>query len=269
MIHYCWFGNGEKSKLVKDCIESWKAVYPDYKLIEWNETNFDIDCLQYIKDAYADKKWAFVSDYARLHIIYHNGGVYLDTDVLMKQNCLDEWCKHSCWFASDNIRSINTGMGFGAEKGHHIVGALMDAYKDYIYPNGTNVQRDTLILEKILPNWVKSNENQVIDDVLIVGMNGYGRYAQHLYACSWVDDISKQKFEVPKPLTKWQQFKCDFKWNLHQKLRNPKVLAWMEKRRGTLIEKIYTTIFFGMLDTGIWHYIKLLFKKIFKIFKKN
>ncbi len=74
VIHYCWFGGNPKSEIIKQCIESWKKYCPDYEIKEWNEENFDVNCIQYVKDAYEAKKWAFVSDYARLAIIYKMGG---------------------------------------------------------------------------------------------------------------------------------------------------------------------------------------------------
>lgn len=74
VIHYCWFGRNKKSELIEKCIESWREYCPDYKIVEWNEDNFDIECLPYVKAAYTDQKWAFVSDYARLAIIYKRGG---------------------------------------------------------------------------------------------------------------------------------------------------------------------------------------------------
>ena len=85
-IHYCWFGRGPKSPLILQCIESWKKYCPDYQIIEWNETNFDIEQNQYVKEAYEKKKWAFVSDYVRLVALYKMGGVYLDTDCELLQN---------------------------------------------------------------------------------------------------------------------------------------------------------------------------------------
>lgn len=82
IIHYCWFGKKKKSKLILDCIASWKKYLPDYEIIEWNESNFNLDN-SFSREMYANKKWAFVSDYARLKILYENGGVYLDTDMML------------------------------------------------------------------------------------------------------------------------------------------------------------------------------------------
>ena len=81
VIHYCWFGRGEKSELIKKCMASWSRVLPEYTLKEWNEDNFDIASVPFVKEAYEHRKWAFVSDYVRLHALYHDGGVYMDTDV--------------------------------------------------------------------------------------------------------------------------------------------------------------------------------------------
>lgn len=81
IVHYCWFGMGKKTAIVEKCIQSWKNILPDYEIIEWNEDNFDINMNQYVKEAYENKKYAFVSDYVRVHVLYNMGGIYFDTDV--------------------------------------------------------------------------------------------------------------------------------------------------------------------------------------------
>lgn len=81
VIHYCWFGRGPKPAGVQKCINSWRKFCPDWTIKEWNEDNFDINALLYTRQAYERKKWAFVSDVARLHALVADGGVYLDTDV--------------------------------------------------------------------------------------------------------------------------------------------------------------------------------------------
>ena len=82
IIHYCWFGKGKYPRMMKKCIRSWKRNLPDYIIKCWNEDNFDIEAAPiYVRDAYKMRKFAFVSDYVRLYALYHEGGVYLDTDV--------------------------------------------------------------------------------------------------------------------------------------------------------------------------------------------
>ena len=77
-IHYCWFGGNPLPENAKKYIETWKKYCPDYKIIEWNENNFDVNQNQYCREAYEAKKWAFVSDYARFWILYKHGGIYFE-----------------------------------------------------------------------------------------------------------------------------------------------------------------------------------------------
>ena len=85
-IHYCWFGGKKLPKSVEQCIKTWKKQLPDYEIIEWNENNFDINVCPFVKQAYENKKWAFVSDYARIYALYNEGGIYFDTDVKVLKN---------------------------------------------------------------------------------------------------------------------------------------------------------------------------------------
>lgn len=129
VIHYCWFGGNKKGKSVLKCIESWKKYCPDYKIIEWNEDNFDISCIPFVEEAYDAKKWAFVTDYARLKIIYENGGIYLDTDVEIIRS-FDELLSLEAFAGFEGERNVATGLGFGAEKGHRMINELMLDYHD-------------------------------------------------------------------------------------------------------------------------------------------
>ena len=81
IIHYCWFGGNPLPELAEKCIESWKKYLPDYEIIRWDENNFDFNINDYVKEAYENKKWAFITDYVRLYAMYNYGGIYMDTDV--------------------------------------------------------------------------------------------------------------------------------------------------------------------------------------------
>lgn len=137
VIHYCWFGGNPKSKLIQDCIKSWKKYLPDYKIIEWNERNFDINCCQYIREAYKAKKWAFVSDYARCYILYHHGGLYFDTDVEILRPMDD--CLNSPLVAMEDDHTINTGLIMYCEAGNDFCKWMLESYeKDkFIKEDGT------------------------------------------------------------------------------------------------------------------------------------
>ena len=129
VIHYCWFGRGELPSLAKKCIASWKKYCPDYKIVCWNEDNFDINENKYAREAYEAKKWAFVSDYARLKVLYDEGGIYLDTDVeLIKP--IDDLIKNNGYMGFDDMGIIATGLGFACEKGNELVGELLKDYAD-------------------------------------------------------------------------------------------------------------------------------------------
>ena len=81
VLHYIWFGGSELPELERKCIESWSKIMPDWEIRRWDESNFDINQCEFCREAYASKKWAFVSDYARYRILYSEGGILLDTDV--------------------------------------------------------------------------------------------------------------------------------------------------------------------------------------------
>lgn len=83
IIHYCWFGGRLKPDTFKQCLESWKLYCPDFKIIEWNETNTKPYQNKFFIDALRKKKYAFVSDYLRVRVLYEFGGIYLDTDMLL------------------------------------------------------------------------------------------------------------------------------------------------------------------------------------------
>ncbi|MBQ6614278.1 MAG: glycosyl transferase [Clostridia bacterium] len=138
VIHYCWFGKGNLPKLTEKCIKSWKKYCPEYKIVCHNEENFDFSQNRYAKEAYEAGKWAFVSDYARLKVLYDEGGIYLDTDVeLIKP--LDDLIEENGYMGFDDGGLVASGLGFAAEKGSALVGALLGDYDDisFILPDGT------------------------------------------------------------------------------------------------------------------------------------
>ena len=108
-IHYCWFGRGEMPKLAKKCIKSWKKYCADYEIKEWNEDNFDLDLYPYAREAYDNRKFAFVTDVVRLYALYHEGGVYMDTDVEVLKP-LDPFLKHTAFSGFESETDVSTGI---------------------------------------------------------------------------------------------------------------------------------------------------------------
>ena len=108
-IHYCWFGGNPLPELAQKCIASWKKYCPDYEIIEWNESNFDINCCDYVREAYEAKKWAFVSDVARLYALVNYGGVYMDTDVEVLR-AIDDLLHYDAVSGFESKDRIQTGL---------------------------------------------------------------------------------------------------------------------------------------------------------------
>ena len=138
IIHYCWFGGKALPKDAKKCIDTWKKKCHGYEIIEWNETNFDIHCHPFVEAAYEAKAWAFVTDFARLKIIYENGGIYFDTDVRVLKD-FSPLLVHPSFFGSEQLKNfVATGLGFGAEKGNLMVEDLLKSY------DGINFNKNNL-----------------------------------------------------------------------------------------------------------------------------
>lgn len=134
-IHYCWFGGNPLPELAQKCIESWKKFCPDYEIIEWNESNYDVTQNNYMRQAYENKRWGFVPDYARLDIIYNHGGIYLDTDVEIIKPIDDLLNLDAFAGVEKDSEYVALGLGFGATKGHPTIQAMRDCYDDLLFVN--------------------------------------------------------------------------------------------------------------------------------------
>ena len=127
IIHYCWFGHNPKPQLAQKCIDSWYKFFPDYRIIEWNEDNFDVSQYPYSQYCYDTKRWAFLSDFVRLIVVYENGGIYFDTDVEVIRP-FDDLVQYESFYGFENDKFVATGLGFGAEKNSKTVKSILDQY---------------------------------------------------------------------------------------------------------------------------------------------
>ena len=166
-IHYCWFGRNPKSELALKCIESWKQKLPDYEMIEWNEDTFDINENVFCKEAYEAKKWAFVTDYVRLKVLYEYGGIYMDTDVEVLDS-LEDFLSNRAFSGFEDNCSVPTGI-MASEAKHPFFAELLAYYnnrhftlEDGTYDVTTNVQ---IITETASNKGLRlDNTMQVIED---------------------------------------------------------------------------------------------------------
>lgn len=246
-IHYCWFGRGEKPKLAKKCIKSWKKFLPDYEIIEWNEDNFDINSNLYVKQAYESKKYAFVSDYVRLYALYNYGGIYMDTDVEVLQS-LDKFLKYEAFIGFESEELCGTGI-IGSKKENKMIREFLEPYKSLRFINDdgsfnqtTNVYMMTDIFMKYGVNL--NNTQQNINDMEIFPKTyfcplNYGdaqtdfskdTYTIHHFAGSWLPEEIQKSIKKKRLYDKRKAFLCkymsernatiilDFKWILKNKV---------------------------------------------------
>ena len=156
-IHYCWFGSGEKSKVFYQCRDSWEKYLPEYELKEWNETNSPLE-VQFVKDAIAAKKWAFVSDYIRLYALVNEGGIYFDTDMLVLKN-LDNLLSFEAFMGFESKEFVAAGI-LGSKTNHPFFIELLDVYEKLKF-NADN------LIDTTIPRVITSSLQQR-------GLIGYG-----------------------------------------------------------------------------------------------
>jgi len=128
VIHYCWFGGKEKPQLIKECMNSWKEKLPDYKIVEWNEKNFNVEEFDFSQKAYKAKKWAFVADYCRIWVLYNYGGIYLDTDMEALKS-LNEFIENEAFAGIERYEMINAAI-LGAKAKNEFIKNVLDYYNN-------------------------------------------------------------------------------------------------------------------------------------------
>lgn len=222
-IHYCWFGGNNLDEKALNCIASWQKHFPDYEIIQWNEQNFDISQMDFMKKAHEDRKWAFVSDVARLILIYTHGGIYFDTDVevintyddILTEDTIGFWGMEATTF-------VNSGLGFGCVPGNELLYECIEAYANLDY----NEHRDNLsaiscprILTPLLEKkgFIPINQKQTVAGFDIYPSTVFSpidyetgilkvdesTHSIHWFAASWDDDVSKRNTRNLRLLTRF------------------------------------------------------------------
>lgn len=154
IIHYCWFGGNPLPEDIKRYIASWKKYCPDYEIRQWNESNFDVTENSYCHEAYKAKKWAFVSDYVRLKVLYELGGIYLDTDVEVVKS-FDSLLKYEAFIGFQSNSRIDTGI-IGGCKGNSWIKEFLELYRGkHFFITSDTYDMTTNVT--ILMNFMKSN----------------------------------------------------------------------------------------------------------------
>lgn len=209
-IHYCWFGGKELDEKSKRYIESWRKHLPEYEIIEWNESNFDLNQNDFVREAYEQKKYAFVSDYVRLYVLYQHGGVYMDTDVEVVKS-LNDLLTNRAFTGVERGEYCITGT-LGAESFHPWIEKLLGYYngRKFILENGKmDLKTNTVIITTITKEdygWKEGNNLSKLDEGIVIypfdffcaknGMtNEYhitdNTYTVHHFNGSWASSSNK------------------------------------------------------------------------------
>jgi len=254
-IHYCWLGKNELPDAIKKTIDTWKAIMPDYELVCWDENKFDINSVACVKDAYNSKRWAFASDYIRLYAVYTEGGIYLDTDVIVRKR-FDNFLNFS-FFSGIEAHAgsyspeypkvlkyrkplnkiipdviwagINSGI-FGAEKGNPLLKDLIDWYLDNqneIKPSKLDLQTESF--EYIAPEiFATIAENYGFDRTknILQKLDGNMAIFPTSTFGSNANQLSESTYAVHCISGTWRQGK---KWYHNPKIRNFLRLQAIEK----------------------------------------
>lgn len=214
VIHYCWFGRKPLPVSAQKCIDSWRKFLPNYEIKEWNEDNFDVNIIPYTQQAYEARKFAFVSDYARFWILYHEGGLYFDIDVEVIKS-LDNIIERGPFMGIETSASwegkpmVAPGLGLGIEAGHPFYENMLRAYDHLEYRKADGSFDNTTIVsyttrELYAHGMVASESLQEVDGIWIYPADFFcpmdsttgittitkRTVSIHHYDCSWMDHHS-------------------------------------------------------------------------------
>lgn len=158
VIHYCWFGGNPMSELHLECMESWRKNLVGYEFVRWDESNSPLSITPFVKKAYEEKMWAFVTDYVRVYVLLKEGGIYLDTDMLLLRS-LDSFLSHRAFAGFESVDNVNLAI-CGAEPQHPFFRSCLDWYNSHKF----NPYHPPIITKKVVSKILKKN-----------GLTKYGR----------------------------------------------------------------------------------------------
>lgn len=273
IIHYCWFGEKPLSKIAINNINSWKKFFPNYKIIQWNETNYNINKNSYISDAYKFKKYAFVSDYARYDVLYKYGGIYFDVDVQVIRsfnNIINNGAFMGTEYKKPHL--VNPGLGFGATKNNILFRNILDFYdsqkfindREYLINNNIVSYTNTILKKQ---GYDENSLLQKISNITIYPPEYFDSgspfcsyvkitknvYSIHHYTASWLNESNTQNMKL-------------YKWNNLGIFLYHKKFEWLMKTKFfEILKNIYLNGFITSIkESRKFHcsFLKLFFMLI-------
>lgn len=218
IIHYCWFGENKKPAIIKKCIRSWRKYCPGYRIVEWNESNFDVNCISFCADAYKAKKWAFVSDYVRLKVLLEYGGIYMDTDVELIRP-IDDLLILNCFIGFQHEHFVNNGLIVGAVPQNHFIRDNAEIYEKLSFYDSDDSRKMTVCQEyttELLRGYglkvPDTGEVQCVNGIYVFPSEYFcpydhrtftmnktaNTYAIHHFASSWWDKKRRKEYACIK-----------------------------------------------------------------------
>lgn len=214
-IHYCWFGGKKLPKAVIKCINTWKKMLPDYEIKEWNETNFDVNSIPFVKEAYESGKWAFVSDYVRIYALYKEGGIYFDTDMKVTKD-VSKIVDKEMFLGYEDTGYVGTAVIGVKEKNNKYIKEILDYYDkiEHFNPDIMYNYANPVIITKILKkyeNHKDENGIRIFDNNVYIYPRDYFfplsyNYAErvftentcmvHLFNATWADKGEKRTIGI-------------------------------------------------------------------------
>ncbi len=206
VIHFCWFSSEEYPDIVKKCLRSWQKKLPDYTLRLWDGKSFDFDSVPYVREGIAAKKWAVAADYVRLHALYTEGSIYLDSDVEVLKS-FDAFLDNAFFTGTEpyvkegEIFYDLEGAIFGAEKGHPFLKECLDYYREQHYRPETFVTVCTVMTTLLQQHGYRAENRlqRLPNGCTVYPLEHYGdRYcfyrktAIHWCQSSWLDNYHER-----------------------------------------------------------------------------
>lgn len=214
IIHYCWFGRGEKPELAKKCIASWRKFCPDFEIREWNEDNCNYLAMPFMAEAYAAKKYAFVSDVMRLLVLEQYGGVYFDTDVEAVRD-IAPLMDDEGFIGFENDQYVASGLTIASVPHHPVVQAMIEEYRKLHFTNADGTTNavgcphlNTDIMERY--GLVRNGQEQTVAGIHVYPADFFNpldsvtgkltktenTYSIHWYSMSWLPWYKQIKVKI-------------------------------------------------------------------------
>lgn len=248
IIHYCWFGRKPIPKMLQYCIASWYETLPDYQFMLWNEDNTTFDC-EFVKTAYEEKKWAFVSDYVRLKVVYEYGGVYMDTDMLLLKP-LEDFLYTECFLVAEHSKSIGVGV-FGAKKHNYFINLCI---KEYQKPGFEFVPIPKVVSDIFVEEY--SMERKFINNIVLNHIRVYT--PDYFYSLPYSKLFDIHNYKNYLTTNSYGVHLWDGSWHKYNEL-----VLLRRKEYSKAFERIFKTIFYDK-KLGISY-----LKKVLRAFKDS